>query len=141
MTAAKEAGIPVVPIYNGDSCGLTDIKDHIDGKVVGLGRETEVYNDLIKYVFKEQIVELVSTQHAADTAGRIAMLAERIRALPAPATAPPSTEAAAAPTPLAGVKQPPRPPSDASAPAKPAAVKRELPADATPPVSSLRRPR
>ena len=36
LAAAREAGIPVVPIYNGDTTSLQDVKDHIDGKVAGL---------------------------------------------------------------------------------------------------------
>ena len=39
-----EAGIPVIPIYNGDECSLKDIKDHVDGKVEGLGE----YQELIR---------------------------------------------------------------------------------------------
>ena len=79
LMAAKEAGIPIIPIYNSDFSALQDIKDHIDGKVEGLGRGTEVYEQLVKYVFKEQIIELVSTQHASEVAQRLAQLADRIR--------------------------------------------------------------
>lgn len=53
LTAAKDAGIPVMPVYNGDKSSLQDVKDHIDGKVEGLGEGTDVYQTLIKYVFKE----------------------------------------------------------------------------------------
>ena len=91
LSAAKEAGIPVLPIYNGDVSGLLQIKDLIDGRVKGLGKDAAEY-DLIKYVFKEQVLELVSTQHASENAQRIAELAQRIqRSSAAPSLGAPQT--------------------------------------------------
>ena len=89
LKAAKEAGIPIIPIYNGDDSSLMDIKNHIDGKVAGLSPGSQIYEGLVKYIFKEQILELVSTQHASDVAQRLRKLAKRIQELPTPPPLPP----------------------------------------------------
>jgi len=81
LYAAKEAGIPVLPVYNGDDTALGDVKAIIMGTVPGLERDSEHW-PLVKYVFKEQIIELVSTQHATDVAARKREVAERVKALP-----------------------------------------------------------
>ena len=47
LEAAVDAKIPIVPIYNGDVSSLQDVKDLIDGKVEGLGKETAVYEHVI----------------------------------------------------------------------------------------------
>ena len=77
-----EAGIPVLPVYNGDNTALDDVKAIINGTVPGLERDSEHW-PLVKYVFKEQILELVSTQHATDVAARKRDVAARVKALPA----------------------------------------------------------
>ena len=82
LRAAKAAGIPIIPIYNGDVSALNDIKDHINGNVNGLEQGSEIFEDLVKYIFKEQILELVSTQHASEVAKRLKEIARRIHGMP-----------------------------------------------------------
>ena len=77
IAAAKQQGIPVIPIYNGEQSLLKDVKDVIDGKVAGLAKGSEHWH-LVEYVFKEQIQELVSNpQGRAEAIKRCQAIAKR----------------------------------------------------------------
>lgn len=79
IRAAMEAGVPVIPVYSADDVSLRDVKAVIDGRVDGLSRDAEHFS-LVQYCFKEQIVEVVSTQHAAEASIRRKDIAARARA-------------------------------------------------------------
>merc|ERR1712110_344517 len=66
-------------VYDGDTSSKNDIKALVDGHVKRLGKETEVYNTLIKYVFQEQFFKVIDTGDPGAAVKSRIMLADRVK--------------------------------------------------------------